>query len=106
MPCVLVQCIKLVVSGIDAALNTCFSIFRDLGFNAASKVNAASITEALKIMQHQNDETSEKRAWLLMQVLNLGHEKFKNTCLDHALNFECHMFNAAFIRTALRRGFS
>ncbi|RNA17021.1 hypothetical protein BpHYR1_005387 [Brachionus plicatilis] len=38
MPCVLVQCIKLVVSGIDAALNTCFSIFRDLGFNAASKV--------------------------------------------------------------------
>ncbi|RNA29732.1 dynein heavy chain axonemal [Brachionus plicatilis] len=37
-----------------------------------------------------------------MQVLNLGHEKFKNTCLDHALNFECHMFNAAFIRTALR----
>ncbi|RNA29167.1 hypothetical protein BpHYR1_014433 [Brachionus plicatilis] len=38
MPCVLVQCIKLVVSGIDVELNTCFSIFRDLGFNAASKV--------------------------------------------------------------------
>ncbi|RNA18239.1 hypothetical protein BpHYR1_047148 [Brachionus plicatilis] len=72
MQCVTVQCIKLVVSGIDAALNTCLSIFRDLSINAASKVKPAF--------------------------------KFRSLAFsaDNPLNFECHMFNAAFIRTALR----
>ena len=36
-----------------------------------------------------------------MYVLKQGH--LKNTCLDHALDLKCHMFNDIVIRTALPR---